>query len=664
MASAAALAFANLWGNRSARRPPNRCKPSARTGRRPVKHSHYPPARFNDHVNNRPPLLLPWQSRLVQSNLAGEALSSKDSDTFGHQFPLTPNPNTTIVTFQNIGPQKNSGVNGKSTHNARAFKKSNAGVSLYAEHCLNESKLTVQDSFTYRMRRYNPHSFSYLVNNHNAVTTAPWNQTGGTGFTLNQQMTSHKLDHGCDPTGLGRWTFVRFKGKHNTTICMISAYRPCRTTTCLGSVWNQQRRYFQDHMNNSDPDPRALFDTHLLAEVSTRLTAGDAVLLGVDNNADVRTSSLAIGLLDLGFRDAVLSAHSPASPPATHNRNQSRTPIDAIWISPTIEVSRTGYCPFDGIHGMDSDHRLLWVELDNTSILGKYLPPTHPVLSSRVKSSDPRSRNLYISRVTRHYRKANVPIQCRDIQVLVNQVTRGQTHLMPILLQAYNKLHKTTTDIRNDVEAKLRTLNNGQVPWSPRLQRYRNIINYWTCIVKLRKSVNTSRSQLKRLAQRLGIYKGFHVTLEYAELKLSESRDSYYKMKPRAEQWRIEHNQSLVDALVTEGKASNKSAAQIRARMKREKKAIADGKAARAIRGRNTKHSVLMATVTDDNGNERELHSQEEMVPAMAASNLARQQQCLGTPSMEPLFISEFGYLAEKPAAAEVIAGTYPPPLS
>ena len=417
-------------------------------------------------------------------------------------------------------------------------------------------------------------------------------------------------------------------------------------------------------MNNSDPDPRALFDTHLLAEVSTRLTAGDAVLLGVDNNADVRTSSLAIGLLDLGFRDAVLSAHSPASPPATHNRNQSRTPIDAIWISPTIEVSRTGYCPFDGIHGMDSDHRLLWVELDNTSILGKYLPPTHPVLSSRVKSSDPRSRNLYISRVTRHYRKANVPIQCRDIQVLVNQVTRGQTHLMPILLQAYNKLHKTTTDIRNDVEAKLRTLNNGQVPWLPRLQRYRNIINYWTRIVKLRKSVNTSRSQLKRLAQQLGIYKGFHVTLEYAELKLSESRDAYYEMKPRAEQWRIEHNQSLVDALVTEGKASNKSAAQIRARMKREKKAIADGKAARAIRGRNTKHSVLMATVTDDNGNERELHSQEEMVPAMAASNLARQQQCLGTPSMEPLFISEFGYLAEKPAAAEVIAGTYTPPLS
>ena len=42
------------------------------------------------------------------------------------------------------------------------------------------------------------------------------------------------------------------------------------------------------------------------------------------------------------------------------------------------------------------------------------------------------------------------------------------------------------------------------------------------------------------------------------------------------------------------------------------------------------------------------------MVPAMAASNLARQQQCAGTPSMMLSFLQDFGYLADTPAALAV----------
>ena len=50
------------------------------------------------------------------------------------------------------------------------------------------------------------------------------------------------------------------------------------------------------------------------------------------------------------------------------------------------------------------------------------------------------------------------------------------------------------------------------------------------------------------------------------------------------------------------------------------------------------------------------------MVPAMAASNRERQQECLGTPSLEPLFVADFGYLADTAAAIEVINGTYVAP--
>ena len=57
------------------------------------------------------------------------------------------------------------------------------------------------------------------------------------------------------------------------------------------------------------------------------------------------------------------------------------------------------------------------------------------------------------------------------------------------------------------------------------------------------------------------------------------------------------------------------------------------------------------------------LETQEEMVPAMAASTLARQQHCQGTPSLMPSFLDDFGYLADTPAALSVIDGTYVPPV-
>ena len=242
--------------------------------------------------------------------MTGVPLPASDSEAFGHTFPVAPNPHCSIITFQNIGPQPKSGFNGRVAHNSRSFQNSKASIALFAEHCLNEQHLDLLDTFNYRMRRADRGSFSYLVNNINDVSA--WNQTGGTGFTLNKTFKSHKIDHGCDPTGLGRWTHARFRGKANASITVFSPYRPCRSLECLGSVWNQHCRYYRDQCDISQPNPQLLFDADLLAAISTRLEAGDGVILGVDNNDDVRTSALCQGLKALGLCDAILSLHSPA----------------------------------------------------------------------------------------------------------------------------------------------------------------------------------------------------------------------------------------------------------------------------------------------------------------------------------------------------------------
>ena len=77
------------------------------------------------------------------------------------------------------------------------------------------------------------------------------------------------------------------------------------------------------------------------------LLNGDNVVLGTDMNEDVRTGKLAKGLKQLGLIDLILSTHSTSSPPATFNRNTTRTPVDAIWGNASLEVISAGYGPFD-----------------------------------------------------------------------------------------------------------------------------------------------------------------------------------------------------------------------------------------------------------------------------------------------------------------------------
>jgi len=145
----------------------------------------------------------------------------------------------------------------------------------------------------------------------------------------------------------------------------------------------------------------------------------------MDYNADVRTGLLGTRLGELGLMDAIFTKHSAQSPPATFNRNTSRTPIDAIWISANVNILRAGYCPFGGSSGMRSDQRMLWIEVDNTSILGKYLPSASSTPRSRLHSDDPRSRKKYTRKVKQEYVQREVPGTVKALQEMVAGYQEG-----------------------------------------------------------------------------------------------------------------------------------------------------------------------------------------------------------------------------------------------
>ena len=116
------------------------------------------------------------------------------------------------------------------------------------------------------------------------------------------------------------------------------------------------------------------------------------------------------------------------------------------------------------------------------------------------------------------YSKLGVPNTVSSLQGLLLQYQQGDHSVSQNLIDTYDGLHQDTSSARLEIEGKLHTRCVGQVPWSPQLQTYRDTINFWKRIIKLRKGVNTSQTVLKELAKRLRIYSGFYADLSSAQL--------------------------------------------------------------------------------------------------------------------------------------------------
>jgi hypothetical protein len=101
-------------------------------------------------------------------------------------------------------------------------------------------------------------SIAYNKNNPHA---APHQVGGAVGLSFNQA--AHRIDlvgggRGQDPTGLGRWTWTRFRGRDNVCLRVAVVYAPCKSSGPL-TAWSQQMAYFNSHSNPawlSDPNPR------------------------------------------------------------------------------------------------------------------------------------------------------------------------------------------------------------------------------------------------------------------------------------------------------------------------------------------------------------------------------------------------------------------------
>lgn len=335
--------------------------------------------------------------------------------------------------------------------------------------------------------------------NESQILTSPF-QAGGTGITLGDELTPRKILNGVDSTGLGRWAWSTVTGKNGFTTMLISAYRPTNNCRDQGSVWSQHRRYFLER--EEDREPIEASEQDLSAKLQKWIQEGSHIVLGMDANEDVRHGGFPTRLIAMGLREAITTHHSHLSPPATQNRNQSRTPIDGIWISGNLEVTKAGYTAFGG--GCPSDHRGLWLDITTSSMLGHRPPRILKPVAHRLSSRDPRIWRKYCNLVTDKYQTYMIPEMAAQLAALTDQYHSSDVsnqNLQPIT-DLHHQIHCLTRTIQQETATRIRKIKRGEVPWSPRLQRLRNEIDLWDRVVKRHEGHATSSTIIRRLALR------------------------------------------------------------------------------------------------------------------------------------------------------------------
>eukprot|EP00957_Ditylum_brightwellii_P168599 12832847-Ditylum_brightwellii.AAC.1 len=56
---------------------------------------------------------------------------------------------------------------------------------------------------------------------------AKYHQQGGTYIGETNRMSGRIIDKNCDPSGLGRWSYVKIAGRDQQQVTVVTAYRPC-----------------------------------------------------------------------------------------------------------------------------------------------------------------------------------------------------------------------------------------------------------------------------------------------------------------------------------------------------------------------------------------------------------------------------------------------------
>lgn len=484
---------------------------------------------------------------------------------------------------------------------------------------------------------------SVAYNTNDSASTAF--QPGGSITHAINKAAHRVIEAGRDPTNLGRWSWLRFQGKNNIKLRVITAYRPCKPSSAGPSTaYSQQERYFDIKERNICPREAILRD---LAEAILKYKEeGDQIVLMMDCNEDVEGENMSTWLNQIGLREGILNLHHQAPRQPTYQRGT--VPIDGIFVSNTLQLSAGGYMDFGSF---PSDHRAIWIDLTFSSAFGCNMPEIIKPQMRKLKSNDPIVRNKWIELYKmklREHKAFQLQYTCEEM------ANSGAPTYQIIRMQ--HKIHNIKTEARQYADKHCRKLRVGGVAYSDTIAKAGKNIQLWKGVIKKKLGCKFSSEKLKRLAKATDIENPMQYSVEEARMKQQEAIAHYYTLKKQASQLRKTYLQAKASAIANESNTDEDNI--YKQLMQREKQR----EAARHIKA--TLHklksgSVSRVVIPHNDGTTKVLMSKQEIEEACIQENEKKYSQTEGTPCMIHPLSNILGFLGLTEEAEAILDGTF-----
>ena len=293
------------------------------------------------------------------------------------------------------------------------------------------------------------------------------------------------IKQGTDPTGLGRWSWMRMTSKAVKGITIISAYRPCPTSKASGgetTSWMQQFEFFRRTMEN--PNPRQIMLDDIAVFVKEEKKLGNQVILIIDANESLRQRKQLNEFVDeVGMADCHALLQPDLDDPIACVTGTRK--IDCVFVTNGIMKCAMcgGHLCFN--HGVITDHRISYIDFDAEALFGG-LDKEIPTFRTRVLTSKNLKKVMkYREYLWEHYERKDVMRRVKRLLKMVTQKTKKENRKEKInewnqrIERMYNKLD---TDLIEGVawaKKKLGRFKNKAYEFSLELVEAGMKVRYW-----------------------------------------------------------------------------------------------------------------------------------------------------------------------------------------
>jgi hypothetical protein len=359
-----------------------------------------------------------------------------------------------------------------------------------------------------------------------SVPTTDTFQAGGSiTATLGPWTTAAFGPESADPTGLGRWSGIHIRGRHNNILSIITGYRCCGgsiLTAPLGSTFHREYEYIRNNKGNTHPNPRLQFIIDIELSIRNLQEDGHMIVLMLDANGVLNQD---VHLREMVERLQLHDMQSSDPAPSTYIGSTNQR-IDYMFGCSRTRDAQVHSGTLSYIEGPQSDHRGLYVDLDTTPILHYNAYDNtlqNPVLRP-LKSCNPELVASYHERMLQYY----------DNHQMINRI-----------IYLYEHHHDMTDDnVRSLLEKWDRDQGRamaysenylgrkgGKNHWSPTLRNAGIICRYWRLRMKAtnRHDYNNTFQRLLQIAQQ------HDSTFEFPHFHDNLSRDEIAKHHKEAQ---------------------------------------------------------------------------------------------------------------------------------